>query len=35
MGGFEVEKGICYVVCLQRIEDEVFDFGLLESKYRV
>ena len=33
--GFEGEKSICYVGCLQRIANEVFDFYLLESKYRV
>ena len=34
MGGFEGEKSICYVGCLQRIANEVFDVGLLESKYQ-
>jgi len=35
VGGFEGKKSICYVGCLQRIANEVFDFDLLESKYRV
>ena len=32
---FEEEKSIYYVGCLQRIANEVFDFCLSESKYRV
>ena len=34
VGGFEEAKSLCYVGCLQRIANEVFDFGLSESKYR-
>lgn len=34
VGEFEEEKNICYVGCLQRIANEVFEFCLSESKYR-
>lgn len=34
VGGFEEEKNICYVGCLQRIANEVFEFYLSESQYR-
>lgn len=34
VGEFDEEKSIYYVGCLQRIANEVFDFCLLESKYR-
>ena len=32
--GFEEPKSLCYVGCLERIANEVFDFGISESKYR-
>lgn len=34
VGGFEEPKSLCYVGCLERIANEVFDFGISESKYR-
>lgn len=34
VGGFEEAKNLCYVGCLQRIANEVFDFTISEFKYR-
>lgn len=35
VSGFDEEKNIYYVGCLQRIANEVFEFCLSESRYRV
>lgn len=35
VGGFEEAKYLSYVGCLERIANEVFDFSIDESKYRV